>query len=494
MIKTKNRFFPSRLKRKAGSNPLTYARYIALICFIGVAIFSGVLSFYAGRGVQNALIEKDKQTARILANYLDKQIFSRFTLPTSIGFGFISLQHPAQYRHLDQVVTTIIHGLDVERVRIFSLDGIVTYSTDQTEAGLENLTSPSIAVADNYEGPIFDIDGSVPYWKLLIQHPSVEPNSIVLRTTYPLRLQHRLPSTGEESPPILGILEFTQDLTTEYLETTQLQTFFFAVSFACVIILISVLLFIIKRAEKTVSASMAEEQRLTEELHQSEKLASMGRVIASIAHEIRNPLGIIQSSSELLLKRNNGADALTSSILTAIYDESKRLSQTVSDFLDYAKPHVLKKDPVDTAQLIQQALTFLKHEIDNKNIDVITTMHHEKVYNTLGDSDYLYRMIYNIISNAIQATGEGGTILINLAEHKSPEAVIELTFQDTGSGFAEEDLHRLTDPFFTTKDHGTGLGLAIVHNILTSHSGKMELSNAPEGGAIIRLTLPQFSE
>lgn len=239
---------------------------------------------------------------------------------------------------------------------------------------------------------------------------------------------------------------------------------------------------------------MAEEQRLTEELHQSEKLASMGRVIASIAHEIRNPLGIIQSSSELLLKRNNGADALTSSILTAIYDESKRLSQTVSDFLDYAKPHVLKHNMVNIAQVIQQALTFLKHEVDNKSIDVITTMHHEKEYLTVGDSDYLYRMVYNIISNAIQATGHGGSILITLKEHESPEAVIELTFQDTGSGFAEEDIHRLTDPFFTTKDHGTGLGLAIVHNIVTSHGGKMDLSNAPEGGAIIRLTLPQYTK
>lgn len=470
------------------------ARYVAFICFIGVAIFSGVLSFYAGRGVQSALIEKDKQTARILADYLDKQIFSRFTLPTSIGFGFINLQNSAQYRHLDQVVTTIIHGLDVDKVRIFSLDNIVTYSTDPSEAGLDSLASEAIAQAGNYDSPIFNIDGEIPYWMLLFRPSAVERNSIVLRTTYPLRLQHRLPSSDDESPPILGILEFTQDLTDEFIGSIQLQALFFSVSSACVIILVSVLFFIIKRAEKTVSASLAEEQRLTEELHQSEKLASMGRVIASIAHEIRNPLGIIQSSSELLLKRNNGTDSLTGSILTAIFDESKRLSQTVSDFLDYARPHQLKNNAVSLTQTIQQALTFLKHEIDNKHIDVMTTMHHQKEYMVLGDSDYLYRMIYNIISNAIQATGAGGTILINLRELPSPDKKFEITFQDTGPGFNPDDIPRLTDPFFTTKDNGTGLGLAIVHNIIVSHGGEMQLANATEGGAIIRVILPQYTE
>lgn len=492
-MKEKKRPFSPTLGKRKSTSPLGFARYVAFICFIGVAIFSGILSLYAGRGVQAGLIEKDKQTARILADYLDKQIYSRFTLPTGLGFGFIDLQHPAQYRRLDQVVTSIIHGLDVGRVRLYSLDNVVTYSTDQTEAGRDDLANKSVEQAANYDNPIFDIDGSLPFWKLLVKHSSVKPNTIVLRTTYPLRLQHRLQSTNEENPPILGILEFTQDLTDEFVEAVKLQILFFSVSFACVIILVSVLFFIIRRAEKTVSASLAEEQRLTEELHQSEKLASMGRVIASIAHEIRNPLGIIQSSSELLLKRMNGPDVMTGNILTAIYDESKRLSQTVSDFLDYAKPHQLKKTPVNLALTIQQALTFLKHEVDNKGVDVITTMQHEKLYTVLGDSDYLYRMVYNIISNAIQATGPGGSIMINLTDLAESEGRIEIVFQDTGPGFAEADIPRLTDPFFTTKDHGTGLGLAIVHNIVTSHGGEMELSNASEGGAIIRITLPRYT-
>ena len=468
--------------------PLRFSRHIALITLFFVLVMAVALSTYIGLEVRETLFAKQKASAEILADYLDNQIFRRFTLPTQLGFTRIDLSHPAQLRHLDEVVQSTVHGLQVDRVRIFDATGMIVYSTSAGEVGLMDLASTAVLTAANFGGPLFDTDTSLPYLASIFALP-LPPNTYILRTTVPLRIHHRLPST-EDAGPLLSTLEFTQDITHDFENAIRFQLAVLVTTLLSVISLVLLVFFIIRRAEKAVAVRMKEEQRLLEELHQHEKLAGMGRVVASIAHEIRNPLGIIRSSAELLLKRAGDSDRVTSGILTAIYDESKRLSQTVSDFLDYARPQQPRRQQVDLDAIINQALAFLSHETNQSEMAICCTKKPEETYIVQGDSDLLYRVVYNVVVNAMHASGHGGALTIGLSNIASPFKGVKAVFHDSGPGFTDTLLPQVLDPFFTTKDAGTGLGLPIVNSIVTSHGGSLELGNAPEGGAIVTLTLP----
>ena len=128
-------------------------------------------------------------------------------------------------------------------------------------------------------------------------------------------------------------------------------------------------------------------------------------MVAGIAHEIRNPLGIIRSTAELLLKRSKDTDGVNAKLLSAIFDESKRLSKTVGDFLDYARPKAPKQEKVDLAVVLDQALMFLETKCEEQGVAIIRDYAPGLV--VLGDKDLLYRAVYNILSNALESMYAG---------------------------------------------------------------------------------------
>ena len=248
---------------------------------------------------------------------------------------------------------------------------------------------------------------------------------------------------------------------------------------------------IISRAGRINAQRIQDRERLERELQQQEKLAGMGRMVAGIAHEIRNPLGIIRSTAELLLKRGKDADPVNVRLLSAIFDESKRLSKTVGDFLDYARPKAPRQDAVDLAVIYDQALAFLEAKCEE--LGMVVVRDYAPGLTVRGDKDLLYRAVYNVLSNAMESLAEdkekkrepvitvGGT---------ETDGEVVLTITDTGPGFCPDNKDRALDPFFTTKDAGTGLGLAIVRNIVESHKATLALDNAPDSGARVTITFP----
>jgi len=455
-------------------------------------VLSVIVALYLGNMAGKALLSKNHSFASLLADNLNTQIYRRFTLPTVSIFGRVDLNNPEQYRALDGVIQSIIQGLHVEDVRIFSHNRIIRYSTNTEERDAADLASPSVEKAFTAEGPIFDVLENMPYWQAFFTL-SLPAQTFRLRTTYPLRLENRVSSSSPDGP-IMGVLEFTQDITRDMRSTIRFQQLVLGVTLLSSGMLMLLLMLLVRRAELALAVRMAEAQRLQQELYQHEKLAGMGRVVAGIAHEIRNPLGIISSSAELLLKRAGAENPGTVRVLQAVYDEAKRLSRTVSDFLDYAKPRQPKQEPVEVGQVIHQALTFLGSDLTERDIGVVRTGLLDAPLYVSGDRDSLYRAFYNIMSNAIQAMGASGTLTISLGRSDEPEASVVLVFQDTGSGFPEDAMAQLLDPFFTTRDGGTGLGLPIVNNIITSHNGTLTLDNAPDGGAEVRVVLPALPE
>lgn len=466
---------------------LGFARSLAWIALLLVLALSTGLSVYIGTQAKKTLMRKQQEFAALLAENLNHQIYRRFTLPTLVGFGRIALRQTAQYERLDQVIQSTIHGLDVKELRIYGHDHTITYSTDREEAGREGPGPETVDQAAAADEALFTVEEAIPYWKAFF-FLELPDNTFQLRTFFPLRIENRLNSSEPEGP-IMGVLEFSQDITPDMKRSIRFQQVIFLATLMSSALFFMLLLLFIRRAERAMAGRVAEEQRLTRELHQSEKLAGMGRVVAGIAHEIRNPLGIIRSSAELLLKRTGNKDDLTARILQAIYDESRRLSRTVGDFLDYARPRESKRDTVDTVAVMTEVLAFFGPELAERDIGVVRAGVLDAPLLVFGDKDLLYRAFYNIVANAAQAVGQSGTLTVTQEKISSP-ARIAITVLDSGPGIPPDMLDKILDPFVTTKDDGTGLGLPIVGNIVTGHGGLLSFANAEEGGAVVRIELP----
>ena len=465
---------------------LTWTLLILILATnLGLAVF---LSKYAER----VLLEKQKEFGLLLAENLSHQIFTRFTLPTIIGYGQIALRNPEQFTRLDQVVRTTIHSFHVREVRIYDPEFRITYSTDPNLVTRTGMAGEGVKRAYTMEEPSFELFSKVSVLTALFRL-ELKPGSLLMRGYAPLRLERSF-GPGVKNP-IMGILEFSQDITEDYMSVVNFERLVYSSSLLTSMVLFFLIVSILRRADRMSAERQAEKEKLLHELHQQEKLAGMGRMVAGVAHEIRNPLGIIQSSAELVLKKAKADNHPHTRIIEAIYDESRRLSRTVNDFLDYARPRQPRMDEVDICRILEQAAVFLERECEDKGIRLERDCPPGTA--ALGDKDLLYRAVYNVLGNAMQAMTEGGLLQVAArplaagAEGAPAEGGpwLAVSVRDSGPGFDEANLERMKDPFYSTKDTGTGLGLAIVTSIVESHGGSVVLSNHPEGGAVVTLVL-----
>ncbi|MBQ7456943.1 MAG: two-component sensor histidine kinase [Desulfovibrio sp.] len=479
-VATKDRIVEKKASVPEHTLSLSYARPLSWFSLIIILFTSLGLSFFISHSAQETLLTKQKEFARLMVNNLNNQIFRRFALPTILARGRIALRQPTQYEHLDRVVQSVIEGLPVAKLRIYDFSYLVAYSTSVEDLGRAGLAHPRIEAILHGAEPISEIIASFPSWQAPFRLP-LKPGTFLLRVLAPLRGE---PLPGRDDVPIMGAIELTQDITEDYERVLAFQGIIVVMCLLSSVILFALMLVLIHRSERILHERMQKNRLLENELHSNERLASMGRVVASIAHEIRNPLGIIRSSAELLQRRANGQDKGTIRLLKAIYDETLRLSQTVNDFLDYARPKKPRQTILDINTVLDQVLGFLEGALKAQGIVV----HRETAPNllTVGDADLLYRAFYNIVVNAQQAIEGSGSITITSIE--AQQGMLCICCMDSGPGFAEDALAHIMDPFYTTKDGGTGLGLPIVKSIIESHEGRIVCENG-EQGACIRVFL-----
>ncbi|QJT10002.1 sensor histidine kinase [Oceanidesulfovibrio marinus] len=469
------------------STTFGFTKILSISSLVLILATGLVLSVVIANSARQTLLDKQEQFATLVAENLNHQIYRRFILPTLIGFGSIELSQEAQYDRLERTIESSTRGLNIRSLRIYDLEGAVSYSIDRKEVGNKEMADDKVQRSIKSLDKSFEIHSTISKWWGIFML-DVEDDSVVLRTVYPLRMEDDLVGPERKRGPLIGVLELRQDISGDYTTVLRFQRVIIAASLLSSLGLFLMLLAIIRKVDRANAERIKERNRLERELHQSEKLASMGRMVAGIAHEIRNPLGIIRSSAELLLKKTSSKEDLQARMLKAIYDESKRLSQTVNDFLDYARPRESKREPVDVGKLLEQALVFLEPECEKNKVEVKKDYHLEPgSLMVSGDKDLLYRAFYNILTNAMQAMEGPGTIYVHAEKN---EGQLNIAFTDTGPGFDEDSLDKLTDPFFTTKDNGTGLGLTILKNIVESHGGALILANGPEGGAHVQIRLP----
>ncbi|EPR41970.1 integral membrane sensor signal transduction histidine kinase [Desulfovibrio sp. X2] len=462
------------------------AKVLSMTFFVLLLGSNLVLSIFLSDYARRTLLEKQKDYALLLADNLNHQIFQRFTLPTVLAFGKVDLKDPRQLERLDQIVRTTMHGFHVLDLRIYGFERRVVYSMNDEGKDAELKANQVVDQA---------LDKGTNHFLIATKRSEfasffalkTEPEDVTMQTVYALRADRRL-NPNDPRGPITGALEFTQDISKDYERVITFERIIVGATTFTALTLFFILLVILRRADRLAAERAAEKERFERELHQTEKLASMGRMVAGVAHEIRNPLGIIRSTAELLLqkaKAENPAGA-NAKLLTAIFDESKRLSRTVNDFLDYARPKHPRQDDVDVGKVLNQVAVFMEQKCRDQ--EVALERQFAEGLHIKGDADLLYRAIYNLVANALDAMAGPGSIRLAAG---ADEAGLTLVVSDTGPGFPAETLDHVKDPFFTTKENGTGLGLAIVDTIIQGHGGVMDLGNNEGGGARVTITFPK---
>ncbi|MBW2018669.1 MAG: PAS domain-containing protein [Deltaproteobacteria bacterium] len=236
-----------------------------------------------------------------------------------------------------------------------------------------------------------------------------------------------------------------------------------------------------------ISRDVTQEIKTQEMLLQQEKLSSVGKLAAGVAHEINNPLTAVLTNSMLLLEELTEDDPMYED-LKAIADETLRCREIVRGLLEFARQEAPAKVESDLNRIVTSMVSLVRKQFSFKNITIKQNLA-ENLPVVKLDRDQFQQVIVNILINAMEAIERDGEIRVETSYHES-EQTIELKIKDTGRGIPEEARLKLFDPFFTTKDTGTGLGLSISHGIIERHGGSISFDSQVGQGTTFTITLP----
>jgi len=233
---------------------------------------------------------------------------------------------------------------------------------------------------------------------------------------------------------------------------------------------------------------LSEIQALKEHIRRQDRLAALGELSAGIAHEIRNPLGVIKGAAGILNKGLQGQEPKFGELSSMILEEVDRLNKVIQNFLEFARPMPPVGKPHNINDLIQSTLQIASLQIKQQGVRVLERLSPD-LPTVMVDEQQIHQVFLNLILNALQAVDPGDTIEIS-SVYLEKEGQIQVVFSDTGMGIPEENIDKVFNPFFTTKEEGTGLGLSVVSKIMENHHGKIFLTSRTGQGTRFTLIFP----
>lgn len=329
--------------------PFKLVKYFTFTSLVVILIGAIALSMLISRRAETVLIKKSEDYAVLMAENLNHQVFLQFVIPATLQVGqVIRLRDEALFHRLDQIVRNTLHSFNVKTVNILDReDNVIFYSFDKRLVGKHGMGGM------DYQQALQGISSSRlirrgSFWGMLIN----APNESELRTYVSLRAERPLSNMGG---PVLGVFEIVQDLSSDYKTIVDFNYRVMAISAAIMGILFIVLRQTVKRGEEIIEKRAEERLLLKEKLSESERLASLGQMVATVSNEVRTPLGIITSTAELLKKKIGQAESKpTHEIQTdaqpydqladVIIKQACHLDKVVADFLRDVKLENRKKD------------------------------------------------------------------------------------------------------------------------------------------------------
>ena len=229
-----------------------------------------------------------------------------------------------------------------------------------------------------------------------------------------------------------------------------------------------------------VARDMTERKRVEEKWMQSEKLVLVGELAAGVAHEIRNPLTSIKGYLQLLARKEENAH-----YCSIMISELERINGIVSEFLLIAKPQLLTMQTIDVQKVLNDVVELLNTNAIVYNVKIVLNLDVDKM-RIKGDENQLKQVFVNVLKNSIEAMPNGGVVTI---EGRSNQTNVLIRISDHGCGIPEEQICRLGEPFYTTKEKGTGLGLMVSKRIVEAHHGEILITSQEGVGTIVEISL-----
>ena len=239
-----------------------------------------------------------------------------------------------------------------------------------------------------------------------------------------------------------------------------------------------------RRTAEQLAEANAQLRQAEEAVRRSDRLAALGQLSAGLAHELRNPLGTIKASAEMLHRNVSAENEVAREVAGFISSEVDRTNSLVTRFLQFARPLQLRLETADLGQALDRAVAMVEREAPGI---AIYKNYEPGIPPFPFDAELMERVFYNLALNAAQATAAGGAITVKT---RASDALAEIAIIDRGAGIDPKHADSIFNPFFTTKPEGVGLGLAIVSTIVDEHGGKITVESEPGKGSIFRVFLP----
>lgn len=294
------------------------------------------------------------------------------------------------------------------------------------------------------------------------------------------------------SKPIIQIANAAQEMAAGQLEqripfSSKDEVGGLAASFNAMAQRLSRLITTLRQKEDSLQKAYNELIAAQEQLVQSEKMAAIGELVASIAHEMRNPLSSVKLNIQII-ERSMDKETLLYQHLQIALDQTTQLERMFSDLLNYSKPLLLQKSDVRMTEALDCSLQQLKGEIETHEVHISRAIT-EELPSIEADFDKVVQVLVNVLKNALEASGRNSRVevAINLGRLQEKTAVV-VRITDHGKGILPRNLGSIYKPFFTTKKKGTGLGLPIVRKIMDAHRGDISIASDPEQGTTVQLT------
>ncbi len=484
--------------------------YYTLTSFIVISAVCVAVGFIFARLEKEELVNRSLKYFKYMSSNLNRAIYDEFFFPIIRAGELIDLENnKEQAKKLDDIIRRHTFGYNLQKLYIFDMNGQIIYSTIPEHIGFFVEKGKNQALDRALQGG---------HASRLQQPGQLDDKGAKVEDTPLLESYHPLYEYKEEQPESrkqVGVIEIYQDMRDLGRQIRRAQEKAILTAASATGVLFGLLFLVVLRGAKIINIRTKELQEAHTDLEhkvaertkeiekaqqtllQSEKMVSLGRLVAGIAHEINNPLASIAGCAEALLTRllslkdQNGKLRDFPEYLKIIHEETYRCKNIISRLLNFSRDIEPALEPTEILNLIKEVSTTIMAQIEAKKMPVkIELIFPSETLYVSGDSQQLRQVFLNLFINALDAIGGKGKIIIQVQQQAQSLIIF---FQDNGCGIKKEDLQKVFDPFFTTKPlgEGTGLGLSICYSIIQAHKGNIEaLSDGPGKGATFKISLP----